>query len=310
MTPEDRLTALMEAAVTDLDPPVGEILAEAERRGRRLRRRRQTVLAVVSAGAVLLTAAGVDVGLRLTSSQQVGVAGYQQSGTAQVSADPSGGAPGGSTPGAGSLRESASGSASGSRSRSASGSGSRSTDPAFASGANGAKSLVPITPAAELTILRKLLAPWVLTHPSAPSATQADLWVDADDGKGLFTVFVGVTATAKSGMDLATCAQQGLPTINVNNPAGVTGPGCSQIKTETGDLVIEEVLGSVHARGYYQYRVIAYRADGVAVEITAADGVSATGAVTRSSPPMTPELWATIATDPAWRLEVPAAEAQ
>jgi len=301
VTPEDRLTELMEAAVTDLDPPVGDILAEAERRGRRLRRRRHVLLAAASAGAVLLTAAGVETGLRLISSQQVGVAGYQESGTARVSPNPSGGSSGGSSPATGSAWGSASASASGS------------TEPAYASGASGAsaaKSFVPITPAAELAILRKLLTPWVFTDPSHPSATQADLWVNGDDGKGEFTVFVGVASTAKSGMDPADCAQQGLPITDVNNPVPATGPGCSEVKTDTGDMVMEEVVGGVHAGGYYQYRVIAYRADGVAVEITASDGVADTGVVTRSSPPMTPELWAAIVTDPAWQLEVPAAEAR
>lgn len=299
MTPEDRLTALMEAAVTDLDPPVGDILAEAERRGRRLRRRRHALLAAASAGAVLMTAVGVDAGLRLTSSEQVGVAGSQESGTARVSPDPGGGSgsPGDSTTGtsgAGSAWEP----------------GAASTAPAFASGASGAKSLVPMTPAAELAILRKLLAPWAFTDPRQPSATQADLWVDGNDGKGEFTVFVGVSNAAKSGMDPAGCAQQSLPTIDVNDLAGTTGPGCSQIKTEAGDMVLEEVVGNVQAGGYYQYRVIAYRADGVAVEITASDGVAATGVVTRSAPPMTPKLWAAIVTDPAWQLEVPATGAQ
>ena len=299
MTPEDRLTALMEAAVTDLDPPVGQILAEAERRGRRLRRRRHVMLAVASAGAVLLTAAGVGAGLRLTSSQQVGVAGYQESGAARVSPAPSGAPSGAGTTGEGSAWESVSASGSGAAPGAES-----------APGASEAKALVPITPAAELAILRKLLAPWVLSNPTHPSATQADLWVNVNDGKGEFTVFVGVASTAKSGMDPADCAQQGLPIIDVNDPALAAGPGCSQVKTGTGDMVMEEVLGGVHAGGYYQYRVIAYRADGVAVEITASDGIADTGAVTRSSPPMTPELWATIVTDPAWQLEVPAAEAQ
>ena len=300
MTPEDRLAALMEAAVTDLDPPVRDMLAEAERRGRRLRRRRRTMLMVASAGAVLLTAAGVNAGLRLTSSQQVGVAGQQESGAARVSASPSGGSPGGSTTGPGSAWESAS----------APGAAEASTASEAASGAYAAKSLVPITPAAELTILRKLLTPWAFTNPSEPSTTQADLWVDGNDGKGEFTLFIGVASVKQSGMDPADCAQQGLPITDVNDPGTLTGPGCNQIKTYTGDMVMEEVVGGVHAGGYYQYRVIAYRADGVAVEITASDGVAATGTVTRPAPPMTPELWATIATDPAWQLEVPATEAQ
>jgi hypothetical protein len=290
----------MEAAVTDLDPPVGDILAEAERRGRRLRRRRRVVLAVASAGAVLLTAAGVEAGLRLASSAQVGVAGYPESSTARVGPNPSGGPPGGSTTEARSAWESASASASGSGSGAAAWS---------ASGASGAKSLVPITPAAELAILRKLLASWVFTDPSGPGATQADLWVDGNDGKGEFTVFVGVASTAKSGMDPADCSLVGLPVIDVNDPAGVTGQGCSQVETKTGDMIMEEVVGGVHAGGYYQYRVIAYRADGVAVEITASDGVASTGVVTRSAPPLTPEQWATIVTDPAWQLEIPAGEA-
>ena len=299
MTPEDRLTALMEAAVTDLDPPVGQILAEAERRGRRLRRRRHVMLAVAAAGAVLLTAAGLGAGLRLTSSQQVGVAGYQESGAARVSPEPSGAPSGGARTGAGSAWESVAASGSGA----ASGAGS-------APGASGVKSLVPITPAAEFAILRKLLPSWVFTDPSGPSATQADLWVHGNDGKGEFTVFVGVASAAKSGMDPADCAQQGLPSIDVNEPAGVTGPGCSLVKTQPGDLVMEEVVGGVHAGGYYQYRVIAYRADGVAVEITASDGIADTGVVTRSAPPLTPQQWAALVTDPVWQLEVPAAEAQ
>jgi hypothetical protein len=278
VTPEDRLAALMEAAVTDLDPPVGEILAEAERRGRRLRRRRRTVLAVVSAGAVLLTAAGVGAGLRLTGPHEVGVADYSDTGP-PTSAAPS------TVP--------------------ASPSPSPSPMPPT-------KPSVPIaiTPADELAILHKLLPSWTFSNLDTPSPTQVDLWLNGDDGKGEFTLFIGVASAADSGMDPADCAQQGLPIVDVKIAAAAIQQGCSQVTTTGGDTVMEEVVGAVHTGGYYQYRVIAYRADGLAVEIEATDGVSSSGTVTRAAPPLNPALWGAIATDSAWKPTVRAAGAQ
>lgn len=273
MTPEDRLTALMEAAVADLAPPVRDILAGAELRGRRLRRRRRIVLAVASAGAVLVTGTGVDVGLRLTASDQIGVAGYRETATATPSATAS-------------------------------------ATPSATPSATAFTSLVPINAAAELAILRKLLSPWSITKPAAKGSGRAGLWVTGNDGKGEFTLFVGVASTADSGMDPADCAQQGLLTKSAVNAAGAAQPGCTQLRTDTGDTITQEVVGAVHSGGYYLYRVIAHRADGVAVEIEVSDGIAATGAVTRATPPLDPGLWSAIVTDPAWRLEVPAAEAR
>jgi hypothetical protein len=273
LTPEEQLATLMEAVVGDLAPPLGEILAKAERRGRRLKRRRRVALAIGAMGVVALCAVGVDVGLRFAGSHAIGVAGEETAPPGiRIAGSPS--------------------ATTGSRTQEAT------------------SGRLPIDGSAEILILHTLLpTSWSFSDPQEPET--ANLWITMNDGKGPFSVFVAVRSTADSGMDPVDCAAQGLPSLAVAALAaqGALHEGCVVQTFSNGDKAMEEAVGAVQVGGYYQYRIIVSRADGVAVEIEAGDGISQSGKTTRIAPPLSLMQWTQIARNQLWQLEVtPAAE--
>jgi hypothetical protein len=262
LTPEEQLATLMEAVVGDLAPPLGEILAGAERRGRRLKRQRRIVLAIGAAGVAILSAVGVDAGLHLTGSTALGVA-------SQATATPGTPHPTGE-----------------------------------------ASAVLPIDYSAEILILHTLL-PTSWTFSEARDAQDANLWITMDDGKGPFSVYIDVASASDSRMDPVNCTLQGLPTLAASalTESGAQHEGCALQVFPNGDKAMEEAVGMVAAGGYYQYRIIVGRADGVAVEIEASDGLAQAGKVTRTAPPLTLAQWTQIARDRLWQLEIPEAAA-
>jgi hypothetical protein len=73
-----------------------------------------------------------------------------------------------------------------------------------------------------------------------------------------------------------------------------------------GDKVMQEVL-KANAYGVYQYRVIADRTDGVAVELDVSNGsLSGPGTkFTRADPPLSLGVWTVFAVDQVWQPRVP-----
>jgi len=280
---EDRLAELMDAATRALNPPLEPILAEAERRGRVRRRRRRAALAGGTVAAVLLAAGGTVVGVRATSSRPVDVTGNvptpSRTATALSEARPPA-----TVPNTGSV--------------SASPSPNAKTPPG--------QGTVPINSTAAVKILRQLVAAkWAFGTYSQGGADSL-LDVDVDDGKGLAHIFVGVAPASNPGMDPIDCSLQApLLKGGGTRPAGAPPPSCNISKTANGDMVMAEVL-KADAYGDYEYRVITSRNDGVAVEITAANGdfSNRKTEMTRVAPPLSLGAWVAVALSRMWRLDV------
>jgi len=281
---EDRLSALMDAATRALAPPVESILAEGERLGRRRRRRRRAAIATGTAALVLVGGAGTVAGVRLarTDHQQnpnLGAAAIvQRTSRAPTSASPA---------------------------------------PTAAPSA-----VLPATPTAPSTdgvepinseTAVKLLklngaADWKFGSYHPKNNNPASLLnVDVEDGRGLARIFIAIGSTTDSGMDPADCSFQAKLLQDVKGrPTGAPPASCNVRTLPNGDKVMQEVLRA-DQYGEYQYRVIAYRADGVALEITAANGddQKSVTEVTRATPPLSLPQWTSIALDRSWQLVVP-----
>jgi hypothetical protein len=281
---EDRLSELMDAATRALHPPVDAILAEGERLGRSRRRRRRTAVATGTAAVMLLAGAGAAAGLRLTRTAQ-----YDAADAAHVLHRPSTAPTGSAT-----LTPPASGDA---------------TPSPAPTARTPAAALAPITATAAVNILRmKVSAAWKYGTYSQSSSGMSLLSVDVDDGKGLARVFVAIGRTKQSGLDPIDCKLQASLLANGGKrPTGAPPTSCVVQHYPNGDVVMQEVL-QADPYGEYQYRIIADRADGIAMEITAANGdwSAASTEVTRITPPLNVAQWTAVALDPIWQLEVSA----
>jgi hypothetical protein len=281
---EDRLSALMDAATRALAPPVESILAEGERLGRRRRRRRRAAIATGTAALVLVGGIGTVAGVRLarTDHQQnpnLGAAAVvQHASRAPTSASPAAtAAPSQVLPATPTAP---------------------STD-----------GVQPINSQTAVELLRlNGAAGWKFgSYNPYNQRTASLLNVDVDDGQGLARIFIAIGSTAKSGMDPADCSLQAKMLQDVKaRPIGAPPASCTVRTLPNGDKVMQEVLRA-DQYGQYQYRVVAYRADGVAMEITAANGdVQKSGTeLTRVTPPLSLPQWTAIALDRSWQLVVP-----
>lgn len=292
---EDRLSELMDAATCALDPPISAILAEGERLGRSRRRRRRAAVATGTATVVLLAGAGVAVGLRVMHTTQYD-ADDAVPAVHRLSRAPTG-------PGAESGPEAAA-------SPNSAGADASSA-PEFATPSptpTASEALVPINSAAAFYILKtRVPADWKYGTYELSTSNTSLLTVDVNDGSGLARIFVAIATTANSGMDPVDCSLQ-TPLLEGGGkrPTGALPASCAVQHYPDGDQVMAEVL-KADPYGEYQYRIIANRADGVALEITAANGDWGNPAteVTRAVPPLTVAAWTQIALDPLWQLMVP-----
>ncbi|HEU5425592.1 MAG TPA: hypothetical protein VFU74_01900 [Actinocrinis sp.] len=301
---EDRLSQLMDAATCALDPPIEALLAGGERLGRARRRRRRMAVGAGTTAVVLFAGVGVAAGLRSTGpGGSYGAAGHTTA-RPSLSAGPLPASPE-PTPSA-TLASS------------------------FPTPRGPRPGEVPINATAAVNILRQLVAKTWKFGSYLPSTPGSLLRVDVDDGNGIAQITVNVAAAANSGMDPADCAKQGLGTANesasptsppwtggaspsgsAQAPPGSVAPNgseCFITQVDNGDTAMTEVLASPPSKVVID-RVIAYRADGIAVEITARNGdlKSIGGGVTRVRPPLDAMKWTYIALNPIWQLFVPAA---
>lgn len=281
---EDRLSEMMDAATRALAPPIELILAEGERLGRRRRRRRRAAVAISTVAVVLIGGVGAAAGLRLSHmnhEDDVAAAPVaHRSSHTPISSAPA-------SPSPSSIAES--------------------PPPSPTATAPGT-SLAPITSQAAAQILKRYQPDWIYgSYDPVNNARTSLLDTDVNDGKGLARVFVGIGTAKASGMDPADCSlQKPLLEGGGTRPAGAPPSSCDVKQFPNGDQVMQEVL-KADTYGEYQYRIIAYRADGIAVEITASNGdwISPATEVTRAVPPLSVAEWTAIALDRAWKLEVP-----
>jgi len=284
MNAEDRLSELMDAATRALDPPLEAMLEEGVRRGRIRRRRRRAAVAGATVAAVLVTA-GVAALARDNDGPH-----YDVGGTGETS-----GAPTASTPPATPTRVAAS-----EASRAVS------TVP-------GTSTLVPITSLAAAAILRQLVGT-DLTLVSASRVGTGTAAMMVRDQQGIAQVVVTVASAkgAVGAVDAVDCAKQAaLLKGGYARPAGALAPSCAVQTLAGGARVMQEVLNA-DEYGVYQTRVVIDRADGVVVEIAAANGIpgAAGGKYTRVDPPLSLSVWTVVALNPLWQTEVPVALAK
>ncbi|MGH3416887.1 MAG: hypothetical protein ACRDVE_20245, partial [Actinocrinis sp.] len=164
---------------------------------------------------------------------------------------------------------------------------------------------VPINAKAAVAILKSLTPSGWFYGPYLPAKPGSLLQVDVNDGKGLSQVFVAIATDANSGMDPISCGKLNTGTV-LSQKSGYVPPICNIVAYGNGDSAMQQVVAS--ADGEKVYRIIVSRSDGIALEITAAngDGTNAKTAVTRTSPPLTVDKWTAIALSRTWQLRVPA----
>ena len=288
---EDRLSEMMDAATRALAPPVESILAEGERLGRRRRRRRRAAVATGTAAVVLLAGVGTAAGLRFARADRddnVGAATVVHH-ASRAPTTPSAVTSAGPTPSFSSLVGAPTPSV---------------TPPRGAS-------LQLINSQAAVEILKQDGAAVWKFGSYDPTNTSPTLLLNVivDDGGGSARISVAIGTVKYSGMPSADCKLQAqLLQKSGNNPVGGPQPKSCDVKNyPNGDTVMQQVFEQADIK-FDEYQVTAYRADGVAVEIVAAngDGNVYPTEVTRALPPLTVAQWTAIALDRAWKLEVPA----
>ena len=285
MNAEDRLAELMDSATRALTPPLEAMLEEGERRGRRRRRIRRTALAGSTAAVVLLAAGGAALAERATERYDVG--GHSASTrTASAETSPTSPVSPSSAP--------------------------ASTDAAVSPATALPQRLVPLNAAVAAGILKQSVGATWKFGSYDPTST-GTLTFTADDGLGLFQISVTVSTTAAmaamtaKGVDPIDCSLQGaLIKGGGPRPANAIPVGCNVAVFSNGDRVMQEVLNA-NAYGVYQYRVVADRTDGVAVELAVSNGSLSSPAAkfTRTDPPLTLSVWTVFATNHAWQPRVP-----
>jgi hypothetical protein len=157
-----------------------------------------------------------------------------------------------------------------------------------------------------MDILQKLLPTTIGISkvPSVATETVPDLVID--DGHGLSEVSIEEFPATESTTALLDCAKQSAsaPDGVVPRPTGAPPAGCTVRTLQNGDRVMAAVTPIVYP-GLYDYQVLVSHADGLAIEITVANGRwTDPVAVTRAAPPLSIAQWTTIALSPLWQMQV------
>jgi hypothetical protein len=281
MITEDGVADLFEKAVQELDPPVAAIVVRAERRGRRLRTRRRTWMAlgsclVVAALAGTALAAGVSSahpqGARVTAGALRSKASTKHAGTSHASPKPSGHpsapAPAGSSP-PGSV-------------------------PGVAPGYG-------MTIGQMLHVLRSLLpAGSTVSNVNPYSSGDGSLEADYNDGLGAVDIQIDIAPTAT--FDRIDCPKPLWPDEGPR-PAGALPISCA-MRTLPDGSVERDAVYNADVKSWYAYSVYDQRPDGITVDIEVGNGViHGWPSVDRARPPGSMAEWEAVAENPAWHLK-------
>ncbi len=271
---EHELTQLLGASADSLTPPIHAIVAEADRRGRRFRRRRRLQVAGSTVAVTALAVTGAVFGLH-----------PENAGPAVIAPAASVAAPI-STP----TRAPASAPASPSVS------------------AAGSEQARPLSSEAMLKIFADALPAgarltnFARTAPTGWADPGADSFsVEYDDGHGPATVGVALGRT-----------NQPLPACSWLSPdpqgqAGAEGVSCWTDQAASGRMVT--AIGNLRPTGCFKKEVYLSRNDGMSVHVTLENcAVRDNGALQlfpRTDTPLTTGFWQQLAELPAWRHTVP-----
>ena len=273
MLTDDEIADLFERVSQGLNPEVGDMVAQGERLGRRLRRRNRAAAAAGSALAVVVVAgialaAGINHAHPYHSPAAAGssVAGRHPGGRAAPARARQPGPHRAKRPG---------------------------THPAKAAGPG-------MTGSQLMTTLRRLLPPGsVLSHVNPYSTTRGSLEVDYNDGRGAVDLIISVTRTWTN------------PPLNCphplwanegTRPAGALPISCAMRVLADGSIERDAVMYA-DEYGFYGYDIYDERPDDVTVFIQVANGINHTlPQVDRPRPPGSMAEWEAVVQNPVWHL--------
>jgi hypothetical protein len=291
MLTDEEIGELMKRATAELCPPAAPIISQAERRGRRLRRRRLAWIAGGNVAAVVAIAAVV----------------------AAVSL-PAGLRPSGSQAGAGSAARASDAGPAASHTRKGHEGGTHQKAGKKPRPAVTTKPRRPMTTSQMLSVLRSLLpAGSVFTDPRKawPSATDGTLDVNYNDGRGQVDIIVDVTPFTQvttgnqlsgPGTVLALTCPHPLWKDEGARPAGALPISC-QVRHLPGGGIERDAVMYADSYGFYGFGLYDQRTDGVEVFIQVANGYfdPYLPHVDRARPPGTMKLWEQVVESPLWR---------
>lgn len=157
---------------------------------------------------------------------------------------------------------------------------------------------ISLNPTTALQLLRSLMPTGTLS-PITDEHTSGLLDVTDSDGLAPAEVMVFVDPATSSGMDPIWCGPE-LPRDQGRRPEGAPPASCKTSVLPNGDKAMVQVTAT-DPNGYYSYRIIVDKKDGIDVEIQATNGNFALPVKpARAKPPLTPNEWLSIADNPGW----------
>jgi hypothetical protein len=294
---DNQLRKLFDAAASELDVPVEDIVEAGTRLGRKRRARRNTGMVAAVVGVVGLTAGAVfgvqRFGIGSAPSNASAAAGRQTTDQrVSVSAVPSTG---------GALADtSAAGSSAGGAASSAAAAGGTTPVQPLASGL--VRSNPESGPQVGAALLTQLVSADGLhaVRQNGTSVGVADLIYDDGHGQSEIMASVREYSAALKQWNAYTC-------VNFNSadaatrPYGVPEPSCMKVIT-TGGYAEYLMVTSDDGSGFYDYEVNLFTADNMVVALDAGNGVpqATTVDVTRKLPPLSLAEMQAIVADPSW----------
>jgi hypothetical protein len=282
MFTEDDLSELFDRAVRDLDPAVHPIVAEAERRGRRLRTQRRAGQALGGGFVAVLTATAVLAGMSLIHP-----------GSALVAAGSRGHHSGKNT-GASRASESPSPTISPEVSPAP---GIHVTPSISTPGKSAPGDLMPA--AQMLATLKNLLPAGSTLGYVNPYATESgNVEVDYNDGNGAVDLQLSVEP---SSMFSPLSCPTPLWTDEGTRPAGALPISCAMRTLPDGSIERDAVYYA-DAYGFYGYSVYDQRPNGITVDLEVGNGIlHGLPQVDRAQPPGSMAQWEALAENPGWQ---------
>lgn len=283
---EAKLSELLASSTNDLEPPVGSIIEQGVRRGRRMQRYARIRGAAVATGVLAVTV-GATVGV-------VAVADRPGSGDAPSAFSVAGARPSGAANQHATVTPTA---------RPPAHPTANATAKAAAAKTTPAKT-VRLSYKQVEAILGDLLPPGRLVRLTMlPQSSGTDYWANYLPGTRGYQVSVDIVPSGSRGATVSSCA--GLPAPDEGpRPPGATPAGC-EIRTLPGGGHLLLLTTGADQWGFYDYELVYDRPDGAQVTITLANGTTDSShgnpvTVNAVKPPLTMDQLVTVIESDRW----------